>query len=40
MSEEILNQIKSDVDKNKVMLYMKGTPEMPKCGFSFKAVEI
>ena len=40
MSEEILDKIKSDVSGNKVMLYMKGTPEMPRCGFSFKAVEI
>ena len=40
MSDEILDKIKSDVNDNKVMLYMKGTPEMPQCGFSFKAVEI
>ena len=40
MSEELLDKIKSDVNDNKVMLYMKGTPEMPRCGFSFKAVEI
>ena len=40
MSEELLNMIKSDVENNKVMLYMKGTPDMPRCGFSFRAVEI
>ena len=40
MSEELLDKIKSDVNDNKVMLYMKGTPEMPRCGFSFKAIEI
>ena len=40
MSEELLDQIKTDITNNKVMLYMKGTPEMPRCGFSFKAVEI
>ena len=40
MSNEILEKIKSDLNNNKVMLYMKGTPEMPQCGFSFRAVEI
>ena len=40
MSDALLEQIKSDISSNKVMLYMKGTPDMPKCGFSFKAVEI
>ncbi len=40
MSDALLDQIKADISKNKVMLYMKGTPDMPSCGFSFKAVEI
>ena len=40
MSEELLDKIKTDVTNNKVMLYMKGTPELPRCGFSFRAVEI
>ena len=40
MSDALLEQIKSDISNNKVMLYMKGTPDMPGCGFSFKAVEI
>jgi len=40
MSDVLLEQIKTDISNNKVMLYMKGTPDMPRCGFSFKAVEI
>ena len=27
-------QIKSTVDANDVVLFMKGTKEMPQCGFS------
>ncbi|MFQ5564956.1 MAG: Grx4 family monothiol glutaredoxin [Paracoccaceae bacterium] len=30
----IQDQIKSTVDTNDVVLFMKGTPEMPQCGFS------
>ena len=26
--------IKSQIEKNEVMLYMKGTPTFPQCGFS------
>ncbi len=31
------DKIKKQLDENPIMLYMKGTPEMPKCGFSAKA---
>lgn len=40
MSDDILEKIKSDIEENKVMLFMKGTPDMPQCGFSFKATEV
>lgn len=41
MSEtEILDQIKAEVTANKVFVYMKGTPEMPRCGFSNQVVQI
>lgn len=30
----ILNQIHRDITENSVVLYMKGTAEMPQCGFS------
>ena len=36
LKEEILKDIK----ENKIMLYMKGTKEMPMCGFSSTVVNI
>jgi len=33
-----LEKIKSQIESNKILLYMKGTPEAPQCGFSQKAV--
>lgn len=30
-------KIKKQLEENPVILYMKGTPEMPQCGFSAKA---
>ena len=38
--QEILDQIKSEVAENRVFLYMKGIPEMPRCGFSNQVVQI
>ena len=32
--------IKDQVTKNRVVLYMKGTPDFPQCGFSANAVGI
>jgi monothiol glutaredoxin len=40
MAEDVLAQIDQKVKTNKVMLYMKGTPEFPQCGFSAHTVEI
>ena len=34
-----IEKIKQQVSENPVMLYMKGTPDMPMCGFSSRAVE-
>jgi len=34
MSENIKNLINDDINKNDVCLFMKGTPEIPQCGFS------
>ena len=31
---EINNQLDEIIKNNKVVLFMKGTPEMPQCGFS------
>src|ERR1700752_3139449 len=33
-------RIRKQVTENKVVLYMKGTPEAPQCGFSASAVQI
>ena len=33
-------RIQNDIDTNRVMLYMKGTPDAPMCGFSKTVVDI
>ncbi|MCC6468452.1 MAG: monothiol glutaredoxin, Grx4 family, partial [Alphaproteobacteria bacterium] len=30
----VVDRIKSDISENDVVLYMKGTPIFPQCGFS------
>ena len=40
MSQETMKKIQSQIDQNKVMLYMKGTKEVPQCGFSARVVQI
>ena len=35
-----IEQIKADVDSNDVVLFMKGTPMFPQCGFSAAVVQI
>ena len=32
--------IKDQVSKNRVVLYMKGTPQFPQCGFSSRAAQV
>jgi len=34
MDENTKNKIVSEINKNEVCLFMKGTPEVPQCGFS------
>ncbi|MEN8236785.1 MAG: Grx4 family monothiol glutaredoxin [Pseudomonadota bacterium] len=34
MTTPIFDQIKTDISTNDIVLYMKGTPDMPMCGFS------
>ena len=38
--EEVQALIKEQVESNDVMLYMKGTPSAPQCGFSMQTVRI
>ena len=33
-------QIKDMISKNPVMLFMKGSPEQPQCGFSGRVIQI
>lgn len=37
---DILEKIKAQVTGSPVVLYMKGTPQMPQCGFSAMAVQV
>ena len=37
---DIKDRIKEQVTNNRVVLYMKGTPQFPQCGFSATAAEI
>ena len=36
---DVLDRIKEQVESNPVIIYMKGTPQLPMCGFSSRAVE-
>ena len=36
----IAERIQNDIDTNRVMLFMKGIPEAPMCGFSKTVVDI
>ena len=36
----VFEKIKKDIDSNDIVLYMKGTPVFPQCGFSGRAVQI
>jgi monothiol glutaredoxin len=38
--EEIQARIAEEIGANPVMIYMKGTPQFPQCGFSGAVVEI
>jgi len=37
---EILEEIKSQIDSNAILLYMKGSPDQPQCGFSAQASQV
>lgn len=40
MTSPVADQIKKDIADNDVVLYMKGTPVQPMCGFSSMSVQI
>ncbi len=35
-----LEKIKQQISENAIILYMKGSPEQPQCGFSARAVRV
>lgn len=35
----ITDAIKEQIEGNEILLYMKGTPQQPQCGFSAKTVQ-
>ncbi|CAA6655655.1 unnamed protein product [Spirodela intermedia] len=39
-SDSLTSRLQQLVDSNPVFLFMKGTPDQPKCGFSQKVVDI
>ena len=36
----IIETLKDQISKNTVLLYMKGSPNAPQCGFSAKAAQV
>jgi len=40
MTEDLQKKIEGIVKSNKIVIFMKGTPEEPRCGFSMKAAQI
>ena len=40
MDEQLKERIEKDIKNNKVMLYMKGTPDEPQCGFSAQVISV
>ena len=40
MDTSILSRIQTEVETNQVMLYMKGTPGFPQCGFSAAVIAV
>ena len=37
---DVQDKIRDQITKNRIVLYMKGTPQFPQCGFSATVVEI
>ena len=36
---DIIDTIKEQIENNDILLYMKGTPNQPQCGFSARTVQ-
>lgn len=40
MTNPVFERIQQDISENPVVLYMKGTPMFPQCGFSAAVVQV
>lgn len=40
MADPIQNKIREMVEKNKIVIFMKGVPNAPQCGFSAQSVHL
>jgi monothiol glutaredoxin len=40
LSPELTERIQSTIGKSRIMLFMKGSPSMPQCGFSATVVQL
>jgi monothiol glutaredoxin len=40
ISPILQTKIESQINNNKIMLYIKGTPQQPQCGFSAAVVDV
>jgi len=40
LSPMLQTKIESQIQNNKIMLYIKGTPQAPQCGFSAAVVQV
>jgi len=40
MANDVFDRIESAIRNNKIMVFMKGNPTFPRCGFSAATVEI
>jgi monothiol glutaredoxin len=39
-TQDVLAEIQREIGDNKIVLYMKGTPSFPMCGFSAATVQV
>lgn len=37
---DVIERIKDQIENNSVVLYMKGTPDFPQCGFSGQTAQV
>ena len=40
MNSPLENEVRDEIAQNKVLIYMKGTKDAPRCGFSARAIGV